>query len=258
MPDGSVGPGFGLSGRVVLVTGGSRGIGAAVAELAAHAGASTAIGYRASAEAANAVVERIVGRGGTAAAFRAELTDAGEVAGLVSSVERELGPVDGLVNSAGVVSNGDFLETGLDEWEHVVRNDLYSVVLACREVLPGMVERGRGAIVNLTSRLALVGAADAAPYASAKAAVTALTKSLALAYGPHGVRVNAVSPGTTNTDMGRAIIESPQGRERAARIPIRRFVEPGEVAAAAVFLLTDAASGLTGQTLDVNGGELMP
>jgi NAD(P)-dependent dehydrogenase (short-subunit alcohol dehydrogenase family) len=111
--------------------------------------------------------------------------------------------------------------------------------------------------VNVASRLALIGAAEAAPYAAAKAAVIALTKSLALAFGPQGVRANVVSPGTTNTEMGRAAIESPQGRDRLPRIPIRRFLEPPEVADAIVFLLSDAASGFTGQTFHPNGGELM-
>jgi 2-hydroxycyclohexanecarboxyl-CoA dehydrogenase len=150
-----------------------------------------------------------------------------------------------------------FLETDEAEWERMVRADLYSVVFTCRAVIPGMVERGGGAIVNVSSRLALIGAAEAAPYAATKAAVIALTKSLALAFGPQGVRANVVAPGTTNTDMGRVAIESPQGRERIPRIPIRRFLEPSEVADAIVFLLSDAAAGFTGQTFHANGGELM-
>src|SRR5690606_13234843 len=107
-----------------------------------------------------------------------------------------------------------------------------------------------------SSRLAEVGAADAPHYAAVKAAVVSLTRSLALAYGSAGVRVNAVSPGTTDTDMGRQVIESDEGKARIERIPIRRFVAPAEVASAAVFLLSDAAAGITGQTIHVNGGEL--
>jgi 3-oxoacyl-[acyl-carrier protein] reductase len=151
----------------------------------------------------------------------------------------------------------DFLETDAAEWDRVLRNDLYSVIFTCQAVLPGMLARGDGAIVNIASRLAVAGAADATPYAVAKAAVIALTRSLALAYASRGVRISAVAPGTANTDMGRGVIQSTIGAERVARIPIRRFVEPSEIAATVVFLLSDAAAGLTGQTLHVNGGELM-
>ena len=155
------------------------------------------------------------------------------------------------------MSAGGFLQTSDDEWERVIALDLRSVVFICRAALPQMLERGSGAIVNIGSRLAAVAAPDAAPYAAAKAAVLSLTRSLAAEFGPDGVRVNAVSPGTTNTDMGRAVLQSPAGQERIGRIPLRRFVEPAEVATAIVFLLSDAAAGMTGQTLQVNGGELM-
>jgi 3-oxoacyl-[acyl-carrier protein] reductase len=246
-----------LSERVVLITGGARGIGAAVALEAARSGAVVAIGYKSSRAAADEIVARIRSGGGTADAFPGDVSDASKVRAVVEEVEARLGPIDGLVNAAAVMANRDFLDIDEAEWERLIRNDLYSVVFACRAVLPGMIERGRGAIVNFSSRLAIVGSADAAHYAAAKAAVVSLTRSLALAYGPRGVRVNAVSPGTTDTDMGRHVIQSDEGRARAARIPIRRFVEPSEVAAAVVFLLSDAAAGFAGQTLHVNGGELM-
>lgn len=242
---------------MILVTGGSRGIGAEVALEAARSGARVAVGYHSSPDAAEQVVERIRADGGTAEAFGADVSDEPLVRGLVAEVERRLGGVDGLVNSAALMGNGPFLDTGGAEWERVIRNDLYSVVFACRSVLPGMIERGRGSIVNISSRLAFAGAPDAAPYAAAKAAVVSLTRSLALAHGPDGIRVNAVAPGTTNTEMGREIIASPEGQERLGRIPLRRFVEPGEVASAIVFLLSDASAAFTGQTFQANGGELM-
>jgi NAD(P)-dependent dehydrogenase (short-subunit alcohol dehydrogenase family) len=246
-----------LVGQVVLVTGGARGIGSAIAQRAARSGALVAVGYRNSRETAERVVDAIRRDGGTAMAVGGDLARATTATTIVAEVGRALGPVDGLVNSAAVMANGDFLAIDETEWDRMLREDLLAVVGTCRAVLPGMIERGRGSIVNLTSRLAEAGAADAAPYAVAKAGVVALTRSLALAYGPQGIRVNAVSPGTTATDMGRAVIESEAGRARAAAIPIRRFVTPEEVAAAAVFLLSDAAGGFTGQTLHVNGGEWM-
>jgi 3-oxoacyl-[acyl-carrier protein] reductase len=246
-----------LSGRVILVTGGSRGIGAEVALEAGRSGARVAVGYHSSSDAAEELIERIRSHGATAEAFGADVSDEGQVRGLVAEVERRLGAVDGLVNSAAVMANGAFLDTAAAEWERLIRNDLYSVVFACLAVLPGMIERGRGSIVNISSRLAFAGAPDAAPYAAAKAAVVSLTRSLALAHGPDGIRVNAVAPGTTKTEMGRAIIASPEGQERISRIPLRRFVEPSEVASAIVFLLSDASAAFTGQTFQANAGELM-
>lgn len=246
-----------LAGHVVFVTGGARGIGAAVSRIAARAGAAVAIGYRTSAADAELAVQAIRDAGGLARAIAGDFADPSRAREATALAERELGPIDCLVNSAGIMATGDFLVTDEDEWLRILRGDLLSAVFASQAVLPGMLDRGAGAIVNVSSRLAEVGAADAAPYAAAKAAIVSLTRSLALAYGAHGIRVNAVSPGTTNTDMGRATIESDAGRERAARIPIRRFVEPSEVASAIVFLLSDAASGISGQTLHVNGGEWM-
>jgi 3-oxoacyl-[acyl-carrier protein] reductase len=246
-----------LSGRVILVTGGSGGIGSEVALGAGRSGARVAVGYHSSRDSADRLVERIRAEGADAEAFAGDVSDEGQVRELVAEVERRLGRVDGLVNSAAMMANGRFLDTPEAEWDRVIRSDLYSVVFACRAVLPGMIERGRGSIVNISSRLAFVGAPDAAPYAAAKAAVVSLTRSLALAHGPHGIRVNAVAPGTTNTEMGRAIIASPEGQERLRRIPMRRFVEPAEVASAVVFLLSDASAAFTGQTFQANGGELL-
>lgn len=246
-----------LSGRVILITGGARGIGAAVAHEAARSGATVAIGYRTSRSEADEVVEAIRKDGGTAEAFPGDVSDEVQVRSIVGEVERRLGPIDGLVNAAAVMATRAFLEIDATEWERLLRNNVYSVVFACQAVLPGMLERGSGSIVNVSSRLSEAGAANAAHYAATKAAVVSLTRSLALAYGPRGVRVNAVSPGTTGTDMGRDVIASAEGRARAERIPIRRFVTPPEVAAAVIFLLSDAAAGFAGQTLYVNGGELM-
>jgi NAD(P)-dependent dehydrogenase (short-subunit alcohol dehydrogenase family) len=246
-----------LTDHVVLVTGGARGIGARVAVEAARAGAIVAVGYLSSGQEAADLVERIRAEGGTADAFAADLSDLSQVRHLIAEIERRKGRIDGLVNSAAVMATGDFLETSEAEWERVIRDDLYSVVFACQAALPGMLARGSGAIVNIASRLAVAGAADAAHYAAAKAGVVALTRSLALAYASRGIRVNAIAPGTTNTDMGREVIESPAGRERATRIPTRRYVEPQEIASAAIFLLSEAATGFAGQMLHINGGELM-
>ena len=247
----------GIAGKVVLVTGGARGIGAEVARDVARCGGLVAVVYRESSEAAQAVVAGIRAAGGEAASFAADIGERGQADAVVAAVERQLGPVDALVHAAAVMGNGGFLDLTEADWTWMLRNDLTAVVSACRAVLPGMLERGGGSIVTFSSRLAVTGSGDAAHYAAAKAAVVSLTRSLALEFGPRGIRVNAVSPGTTDTDMGRHVIESDAGRARAANIPIRRFVTVPEVAAAVRFLLSDAAAGITGQTLHVNGGELM-
>lgn len=246
-----------LVGRVVLITGGSRGLGAAAAVAAARRGARVAVGYRASVAQARGVVDRIHADGGIAEAFAGDVGDPGEVQRLLAAVEARLGPIDGLVNSAAMMLARPFLETGDQQWEEILRYDLYSVIFTCRGVLPSMLKRGAGTIVNVTSRLAFVGTAEASAYAAVKAAVGSLTKSLAAEYGPRGVRVNAVAPGTVRTDMGRETIASQAGQERLGRIPLRRFVTATEVADAIVFLLSDSSGGATGQTLQLNGGELM-
>jgi 3-oxoacyl-[acyl-carrier protein] reductase len=246
-----------LNGRVVVVLGGTGGIGSEVVSACAARGAAVAIVGRSSGQVGEAAADDIRARGGAAAAYSVDVTDGDSVARLMAAVSSELGPVDGLVNCAAIMANGSFLQTSDDTWNDLIATDLLSVVSACRAVLPGMVERGRGSIVNVSSRLAETGSADAAVYAAVKAAVVTLTRSLAAEFGPAGVRLNLVSPGTVATRMGMAVIESPEGQARREKIPLRRFVTPAEVADAAVFLLSDAASGITGQTIRVNGGELM-
>jgi 3-oxoacyl-[acyl-carrier protein] reductase len=246
-----------LTDRVVLVTGGAGGIGGEVAIQAAAAGAAIAIADRATNEAAGSVVDQIRARGSVVEAFAGDLADAADAQRVVTAVEGRFGRIDGLVNCAAIMGHGDFLDLDLAAWEEMLRVDVLLVIHVCRAVLPGMLDRGSGAIVNFASRLAETGSAEAPHYAAAKAAVVSLTRSLAQTYGPRGVRVNAVAPGTTNTNMGRDVIDSPAGRERASRIPLRRFVTPAEVASTVVFLLSDAASGIVGQTIQVNGGELM-
>ena len=246
-----------LAGRVVLVTGGAGGIGGEVAVQAAAVGATIAIADRAVNDSPDGVVARIRAGGGTVEAFVGDLGDAADAQRVIAAVEQRFGRIDGVANCAAIMGFGDFLDIDLAAWEQMLKIDVMLVVHVCKAVLPGMLARGSGSIVNFASRLAETGSVEAPHYAVAKAAVVSLTRSLAQAYGPGGVRVNAVSPGTTNTAMGRDVIESAAGRDRATRIPLRRFVKPAEVASTVVFLLSDAASGIVGQTIQVNGGELM-
>jgi len=246
-----------LAGQVVLVTGGSRGIGAAVARAAAAAGAAVAIGFRESAKAASTVVDSIRDSGSVADAFQADVSDPGETKQMFSAVESSYGRIDGLVNNAGIMPSSPVVEMTDEEWSTVLRTNLFGPFYCSRAALPGMLERGSGSIVMISSRLGQIGWPDLAHYSAAKAGLLGLTKSLAREVGPQGVRVNAVAPGFTITDMTRDIVDTESGRRRLEELPSRRFPEPEDVAAAVLFLLSDAAAQFLGQTLSPNGGGFM-
>ena len=246
-----------LAAQVVLVTGGSRGIGAATARAAAEAGASVAIGYREDADAASAVVNSIRETEGDAEAFQADVSDPAEAKRMIAAVEDSFGRIDGLVNNAGIMPSSPLVDMSDEEWDAVLRTDLFGPFYCSRAALPGMVQRGSGSIVMISSRLGQIGWPELAHYSAAKAGLLGLTKSMAREYGPQGVRVNAVAPGFTITDMTRDIVDTESGRRRLAELPSRRFPEPENVAAAVVFLLSEAAALFHGQTLNPNGGGFM-
>jgi 3-oxoacyl-[acyl-carrier protein] reductase len=247
-----------LAGRVVLVTGSSRGIGAEVAAKAAAEGATVAVHYRADADAAERSLARVREAGGDGAMFQADLADGAAAEGLVRAVEARFGRIDGLVNNAGRTQIGPFSDLEPDEWDGVIATDLTAPYRTCRAALPGIIERGAGSIGNVASRLGQTGVPRSAAYSAAKAGLIGLTRSLAVELGRTGVRVNAVAPGFTLTDMTAADAETELGRQRMAQMPIGRFGRADEVAEAVLFLLTDASSLFTGQTLNPNGGGYMP
>ena len=250
--------GDGLAGRVVLVTGSSRGIGAEVAVKAAADGATVAVHYRAGSDAATRTLARVRDAGGDGETFQADLTEGDEAEALVHRVVDRFGRLDALVNNAGRTQVGPFLELGTDEWDAVIATDLSAAFHTCRAAIPGMVERGSGSIVNVASRLGQMGIGNSAAYSAAKAGLIGLTRSLAKEFAPAGVRVNAVAPGFTLTDMTADVADSELGRQRLAEMPLGRFGRADEVADAVLFLLTDASSLFTGQTLNPNAGGYMP
>jgi 3-oxoacyl-[acyl-carrier protein] reductase len=247
-----------LADRVVLVTGASRGIGASIAQACAGVGADVAVGYLDGADGAEDTVQAVRALGRQADAFRADVRDEDQVNAMVEAVIDRFGKIDALVNNAGVMPESRVLDMSLQEWKDVIDVDLTGAFLCSRAVLPGMLERGSGAIVMIASRLGQIGFAGVAHYAAAKAGLLGLVKSLAKEVGPEGVRVNAVAPGVTVTDMTTDIVEGEVGRRRLAELPAGRFATPAEVAASVVFLLTDAAALYHGQTLNPNGGGHMP
>jgi 3-oxoacyl-[acyl-carrier protein] reductase len=247
-----------LEGRVVLVTGSSRGIGAEVAVMAAVRGATVGVHYQVAADKAERTLARIREAGGTGEAFAADLSDGDQARGLVNDAIAAFGHVDGLVNNAGRTQVGPFLDLERDEWDAVIATDLTAAYHTCRAVLPSMVERGSGSIVNVASRLGQAGVPQTAAYSAAKAGLIGLTRSLAVEFGGRGIRVNAVAPGFTLTEMTADLAQSDTGKARMRMMPVGRFAEAHEVAAAVVFLLSDAASMFLGQTLNPNGGAHMP
>ena len=247
-----------LAGRVVLVTGSSRGIGAEIVVKAAAEGASIALHYHQSAAAAQATLGRVRALGGEAESFGADIGDGAEAEALVAQVIARFGRVDALVNNAGRTLVGPFLETEPPVWDAVLRTDLSAAYHTCRAVLPSMVERGDGTIVNIASRLGQIGVPNTAAYSAAKAGLIGLTRALASEFGPLGIRVNAVAPGVTVTDMTTDLVDSEEGRRRMSAMPLGRFGRADEVADAVIFLLSDASSLFLGQTLNPNSGGYMP
>jgi 3-oxoacyl-[acyl-carrier protein] reductase len=248
-----------LAGKVVLVTGSSRGIGAAVARQAAAEGAQLAVHYRTGADEAEQVVaDARAAAGADARAFQADLRDGDAAERLVGQVVQTFGRLDGLVNNAGMDQRGPTLDLAPDEWEAVIATNLTASFRTMRAAIPVMLDQGSGSIVNIASRLGQMGIAETAAYSAAKAGLIGLTRSLAREFSARGVRINAVAPGVTITEMTTALVESEEGKRRLRDMALGRFGTADEVAAAVVFLLSDAASLFTGQTLNPNAGGYMP
>jgi 3-oxoacyl-[acyl-carrier protein] reductase len=245
-----------LTGRVALITGASSGIGAATAAVFAELGAKVAIGYHANQKGAEAVRAAI---GDGAIAIKADVRRADEIRALVDRAARALGPIDILINNAGSLVKRwplkDLTEEGLDE---IVNLNLKSAVLCSQAVAPSMIERGHGAIVNIVSIAGRNGGGPGAgPYAAAKGGLIAYTKSLAKELAPRGVRVNAVSPGVIDTPFHEMFSTPESIANFVKQIPLGRVGASMECATAIAFLASDAASYIVGETLEVNGGQLM-
>jgi len=233
----------------VLVTGGSRGLGRAIVEaLAAEPQARVAFTWNTDEEAARVVAETTGAR-----AFRLDLRDRARPDELIMEIEESLGPVEGLVNNAGLRRESLLAMTSDAEWEAVLDANLGGLFRCCRAVLRGMMVRRRGAIVNVSSLSALHGVAGQAAYAASKAGILGLTRSLAREAGRRGVRVNAVVPGFVATDLTAGIPEAAVAALRAGEC-LPRGVQPGDVAQAVLFLLSDRAAASTGQPPVVDAG----
>ena len=247
-----------LAGRVVLVTGSSRGIGAEIAVKAGAQGARVAVHFNRSNDAAQRTADRVREAGGEADCFAADVSDGGQAEALVAKVIERFGRIDGLVNNAGQTHIGPFLEIQPEAWDEIIATDLSAAFHTCRAALPSMLEQGSGTIVNVASRLGQMGIAETAAYSAAKAGLIGLTRSLAREFGSRGIRVNAVAPGVTITEMTTDLVESEEGQLRLRDMVLGRFGRADEVAEAVIFLLSDASSLFLGQTLNPNAGGYMP
>ncbi|MCS4282210.1 3-oxoacyl-[acyl-carrier protein] reductase [Pseudomonas sp. BIGb0278] len=245
---------FSLAGRTALVTGAARGIGHAIAVALGHCGAQVALADL-DPIAAERAAEALRAQGIQAIGVAVDVAQEEQVLAMVDEVERLLGPVDILVNNAGIVSTVPLLELTTAEWNRVMAIDLNSVFFCAKAVLPGMMDRRSGRIINIASVAGKRGGGllGNSCYAAAKGAVIALTKGLAREAGPFDITVNAVSPALTDTEMTTAL--APQARAQVlAQMPLGRAGTPRDIAAAVCFLASVEAGFVTGEIMDVDGG----
>ncbi|MCB1554272.1 MAG: 3-oxoacyl-ACP reductase FabG [Xanthomonadales bacterium] len=243
-----------LEGEIALVTGASRGIGAAIADLLAARGARV-IGTATSESGAAAIDERLAAAGGAGRVI--DVADGAALEALIDGVNKEFGGLSILVNNAGITRDQLLMRMKDDDWQAILDTNLSSVFRASKAVLRGMMKARHGRIINIASVIGLTGNPGQANYAAAKAGIIGFTKSLAREVGSRGITANVVAPGFIETDMTRALLDA-QREAMLGQIALGRFGAPQDIAEAVGFLASKAAGYVTGETLHVNGGMYMP
>ncbi|HEX7342549.1 MAG TPA: 3-oxoacyl-ACP reductase FabG [Rhodanobacteraceae bacterium] len=243
-----------LEGEIALVTGASRGIGAAIADALAAAGA-TVIGTATSEAGAGAIGTRLAGYGGHGRVLN--VTDADNVTTLVDDIGKQFGAVSILVNNAGITRDQLLMRMKDEDWQAIMDTNLTSVYRLSKAVMRGMMKARKGRIISIASVVGVTGNPGQANYAAAKAGIIAFSKSLAREIGSRGITVNVVAPGFIDTDMTRALADD-QRQSLEGQIALGRLGEPADIAQAVAFLASPAAAYITGETLHVNGGMYMP
>ena len=248
-----------LTNKVALITGASSGIGAATAIVLANLGALVAIGYHQNEAGAAQVRQQVIEAHGKAITIRADVSRTEEVRSLVDQTTESLGPIDILVNNAGsLIERQRILELTEERWNEIISLNLTSAMLCSQAVAASMMARKTGAIVNVVSIAGRTGGGPGAgAYSVAKGGLITFTKSLARELAPHGVRVNAISPGVIDTPFHEVFSTPEMIRNFVATIPLSRMGAPAECAMVIAFLASDAASYVVGETIEVNGGQLM-
>jgi 3-oxoacyl-[acyl-carrier protein] reductase len=245
-----------LQGRTVLVTGALGGLGSAIVNVMVASGAQVAVHHLGQQAEAEERVADLISAGGSASAVEADVTDWDSVSAMVGQVEATLGPIDVLVNNAGFMAPGRVAELSLQDWRRTLSVDLDGVFVCTRLVLPGMLHRGAGVIINVSSQLAFKGAKEYASYCAAKAGVVGLTRALAREVGP-AVRVNAIAPGPVDTPFIATWVTEEWLSERTHDLVIGRLATAEEIAPTVAFLASDDAVLYQGQVLHLNGGGVM-
>jgi 3-oxoacyl-[acyl-carrier protein] reductase len=246
-----------LTGKSVLVTGGSRGIGRACCLMLARAGASVAVNYRVESPSADLLVEEIESLGGEAFALAADVSKRADAEMLVDETVARFGNIDVLVNNAGIWKSSPIDEMSDGEWDEMIGVNLTGTFNCIRAAVPPMKEARSGRIINISSTAGQRGEAFSSHYAATKGAVISLTKSIAVELAPHGILVNCVAPGWTVTDMTRDDLLGSRRESILQTIPLARAATAEEVAGAVVFLASELATFVTGEVLNVNGGAVL-
>lgn len=255
LPETRLAPSRPLADKVVLVTGGARGIGRAICRELSERGAKVAVNYRQSVTAAEDLHEEISDRGLACEVFQGDVSDRSQARKLIHDVLDCFHQIDILVNNAGITRDRTFRKMTDEDWLAVIETNLNSAYYCISAAVPSMIERNYGRIINIASFVGQTGNFGQVNYSASKGAVIAMTKALALELAKYNITVNAIAPGFTNTDMLAAVPEEALGKLKA-RIPLNRFGEPEEIAKAAAFLICDG-NYITGQQINVNGGIYM-